>query len=169
MGSFGALALFGWLALGPGCSRGGAPAEGNGPVAGAEGEDVAAPALVLTADSGGRLTLGLRAVRDRAPRMAEVHLGWSPGWRLTGWEAGAAARQAGKDVVVQEEIGGARVLVFASGNAERLSDGVLAELRLEREEGASPDGTAEILARAPMLAPGEAEQGLRLGPPVALR
>lgn len=126
---------------------------------------VSAPELNLSRVADGQFGIVLRAPDDRRPRMVDVRVRWSKGWKLSDSKAGETAAAAQKSLVVKPVSDTeARVLVFSSTNTQRLNDGVLAQLSLS----GSGKGTIEIVPLPPMLAPAEAEPGLHIGDPLAL-
>ena len=120
------------------------------------------PRLELTRDSAGTVLLQYGGGKAR---MAEVRLKWSGTWTLANHEAGEAATAAEKDVrVIPIGSNEARLLVYSAGNTNTIGSGTLAKLTLKGGSG----GSIDIVSSPPMLAPAEAEQGLRIGDPLSL-
>ena len=115
-----------------------------------------------------------RGDKAEAPRMMELRLRLH-GLRYVSSEALSAATAAGKQVVVQDDEGVLRTVIYATGNLNRLDSGPLVRYRLSREASAKvgfadPTGNArvEILEQRPIFAPPEADLGVTLGKPLEL-
>ncbi len=130
------------------------------------------PEAMFTSGGAAKLFLsgGPKSVQvnlDGAPssRMADLHLTWTGGWTLKGSEPGTAAVAAEKEVrIAPEGANGVRVTVFSASNLNKIGAGELVSLQLEGGSG----GQVDIVPQPPMLAPAEAEEGLKLGEPLPL-
>jgi hypothetical protein len=174
-----ALALPALLLLAGACAE---PAREAPPAAPTE----AAPAAGL-----GAATLELRAAESEgddalvdlhftrgdkadAPRMMELRLRLN-GLRYVSAEALSAATAAGKEVVVQDDEGVLRTVVFATSNLNRLDTGPLVRYRLAKvgfadpaREASAGKASVEIQSLRPVFAPPEADIGVTLGAPLDL-
>ena len=122
--------------------------------------------LFLTAtDAPGGLTVDVhfrRREQLEGPRAAEIWLKTNGSLRFSGSSPGAAANAAGKTVVAQAKPDGeVRLVLFATGNLDRLDSGVLARLTFERTAPGPAD--VELLAKMPVFAPPETNEGVILG------
>ena len=98
----------------------------------------------------------------KAPRMMELRLRLH-GLRYVSSEALSGVTTAGKELVVQDDEGVLRTVVYATGNLNRLDTGPLVRYRLVREASAG-EARVEILSQRPVFAPPEADLGVTLGP-----
>ena len=133
-------------------------------------------------DDGHTLSLHLASVTDQlalvdlvyvrpttqpGPRVAEIMIGYdSASLVWLGAESLAAAEAANKQVVVQDQGGQLRVVLFAADNTTRLDSGPLTRLQFQRR--ALTPATLSFAAHQPVFAPPEANAGVVLGPPLVI-
>ncbi len=133
----------------------------------AGGPTLSLVALDVGEGSGDLVTLELRYNRregQEGPRAAEIWLKHSAGLAFESAEALAAATDAGKTVHAQARPDGElRLVVYGTATLDRLGSGPLARLHFRRGDAAGPH-TVEILARMPIFAPAEVNQGVHLAP-----
>jgi len=119
--------------------------------------------LALEASAGDVVTVDLvyaRRAEQAAPRMMELWVSYD-GLTYLGAESGAAVERAGKRLVVQEQPGELRLVVYAADNLAVVESGPVARLSFRR--GGS-DGSVALQARDPFFAPAAANDGVLLGP-----
>jgi hypothetical protein len=160
-------ALLALLLLSTSCVEPGRGAPDAAPLA----PDPGAATLELRAvdPSGDTLAVDLhfsRGERSEAPRMMEVHLRLRH-LRFLGSEPLSAALAADKQVVVQEQDGTLRAVLFATGNTSRLASGPLVRFDLAPDPEGT-EGRVEILDQRPIFAPPESDRGVTLGAPLDL-
>jgi hypothetical protein len=99
------------------------------------------------------------------PRVAEIWLRPSEGLDFVAAQPGPAALAAGKQLIAQAKDGKVRLVLYSADNLNRIDGGVLATVEFT---GATPGAEVALVAQRPVFAPPEADEGLQLGPPLAL-
>lgn len=111
--------------------------------------------------------LYVRPADQPAPRVAEVRVAYDAdalAWE--GAEGLSAVQAANKQLVVQDQGGTLRLVLYAADNTARLQSGPLARLHFKRR---APDpATLAFIDHQPVFAPPEANAGVVLGPPLVI-